>query len=271
VPRPSLLFFCPDSSSAARSTPTATRGPREPARYRAPPTCPLHRQPHDRPRGGGRAPTRGPAPEGRRPASGGRRRPGARPYGCRSTAGRSGRQCPRAPPWIAATESWQRAWSRRLGWAGAAGNATLPDMAAGDVELLRRGWEAFARGDVEAATDVLHPQVRWYGAGAEAPDDGCHSRDEALAFIRQALADGVTAEAFDFRDAGDRVVVLVQTRPRRPRSPLCHRRETGRPGRAHRGADGRCRAPDAVRIAPSRDGGDTGGGAISPLWVIGPT
>ncbi len=85
-------------------------------------------------------------------------------------------------------------------------------MAAGDVELLRRGWEAFARGDVEAATDVLHPQVRWYGAGAEAPDDGCHSRDEALAFIRQALADGVTAEAFDFRDAGDRVVVLVQTR-----------------------------------------------------------
>ena len=76
---------------------------------------------------------------------------------------------------------------------------------------MKRAWEAFARGDVEAATDALHPRVRWYGSGAVEPDDGCHSRDEALAFIRQAVADGVTAEAVDFRDAGDRVVVLVQT------------------------------------------------------------
>ena len=62
-----------------------------------------------------------------------------------------------------------------------------------------------------AATDALDPRVRWYGAGAEEPNDACHSRDEALAFIRQAVADGVTAEAVDFKDAGDRVVVLVQT------------------------------------------------------------
>ena len=89
--------------------------------------------------------------------------------------------------------------------------ATLPAMAAGDVELVRRAWEAFARGDVRAATDVLHPRVRWYGADAEEPDDGCHSREDALAFIRRAVADGVTVEAFDVRDAGDRVVVLVQT------------------------------------------------------------
>lgn len=61
-------------------------------------------------------------------------------------------------------------------------------MAAGDVDVVRRRWEAFARGDVEAATELLDAEVRWYGAGAEAPEDGCHSRDEAIAFIRQALA-----------------------------------------------------------------------------------
>jgi ketosteroid isomerase-like protein len=84
-------------------------------------------------------------------------------------------------------------------------------MAPGDVVLLRNAWEAFARGDVEAATHVLDAQVRWHGAGDDEHNDGCHNRDEALAFIQRALADGVTAEAFDFRDAGDRVVVLLQT------------------------------------------------------------
>jgi len=84
-------------------------------------------------------------------------------------------------------------------------------MAAADVELLRRAWAAFARGDVKTAAEALDPQVRWYGSDAEAPDDGCHNREEALAFIRRALDDGVTAEAIDFRDAGDRVVVVLQT------------------------------------------------------------
>jgi hypothetical protein len=37
-------------------------------------------------------------------------------------------------------------------------------MAASDVELLRRAWEAFSHGDVSAAAAVLDPQVRWYGA-----------------------------------------------------------------------------------------------------------
>lgn len=83
-------------------------------------------------------------------------------------------------------------------------------MSEGDVALLRKAWEAFARGDADAATEVLDPKVRWYGAGDDEHEGGCHNRDEALAFIRQALADGVTAEAFDFRDAGDRVVVLLQ-------------------------------------------------------------
>ena len=84
-------------------------------------------------------------------------------------------------------------------------------MAASDVELLRTAWEAFARGNIDAVMQVLDPHVRWHGAGDDEHNDGCRNRDEALAFIRQALTDGVTAEAFDFRDAGDRVVILLQT------------------------------------------------------------
>lgn len=89
-------------------------------------------------------------------------------------------------------------------------------MAASDVALLRTAWEAFGRGDLEAVMQVLDPHVRWHGAGDDEHNhddkhnDGCRNRDEALAFIRRALADGVTAEAFDFRDAGDRVVILLQ-------------------------------------------------------------
>jgi ketosteroid isomerase-like protein len=84
-------------------------------------------------------------------------------------------------------------------------------MAAGDIELLRRAWAAFARGDLDAATDFLDPQVRWYGAGEPDAEGSCHNRDDALAFIRRALAQGMTAEPLDFRDAGHRVVVILQS------------------------------------------------------------
>ena len=84
--------------------------------------------------------------------------------------------------------------------------------ARGDVELVRGAWEAFSRGDLEAATAVLHPQVRWHGAGEGEQEGGCHTREEALAFIRRALADGVTAELLDVRPTGDRVVAVLQTR-----------------------------------------------------------
>ncbi|MEA2217722.1 MAG: SnoaL-like domain [Solirubrobacteraceae bacterium] len=83
-------------------------------------------------------------------------------------------------------------------------------MSASDVELVRRAWDAVARGDVEAAVDVLADDVRWHGAGSESPEDGCHDRDEAREFIRRTLAEGVSAEALDVRDAGDRVVVVIQ-------------------------------------------------------------
>lgn len=88
------------------------------------------------------------------------------------------------------------------------------------VALVRRGWAAFARGDLDAVTEILDPQVQWYPAEEPDAEGACHSRDEALAFIRRAIADGVGADLVDVRDAGDRVVLLLH----RHQPPDCDER-----------------------------------------------
>ncbi len=85
-------------------------------------------------------------------------------------------------------------------------------MASSDVDVVRRAWEAFARGDVDAAARRLDPQVRWYGAGDPGADGACHSRRDVEAAVRGLLAAGATADLLDVRDAGERVVVLLQRR-----------------------------------------------------------
>jgi uncharacterized protein len=80
-----------------------------------------------------------------------------------------------------------------------------------DARLVRDAWEAFARGDVDAAVAAFEPQVRWYAAGDPDGDGACHCRDDATAFIRRALADGLTAELLDIRDAGDHLVAVIHT------------------------------------------------------------
>jgi ketosteroid isomerase-like protein len=81
-------------------------------------------------------------------------------------------------------------------------------MAANDVELVRGAWAAVDRGDVATIASVFSEDIRWHGLND--PDSGCHGRDEAVEFVKRALANGVTAEAMDVREAGDRVVVTVQ-------------------------------------------------------------
>jgi ketosteroid isomerase-like protein len=80
-----------------------------------------------------------------------------------------------------------------------------------DLELLRGAWEAFAAGDLEAATAALDPHVRWYAADDRDADGTCHDRGEALAFLERTRADGVSAELLELREVGDRIVSLIQT------------------------------------------------------------
>lgn len=80
-----------------------------------------------------------------------------------------------------------------------------------EVELVLRAWAAFSQGDVDAAVSVLAPHVRWYTFGDE--EGGCRDREQATAFVRQNLADGVRAEPAHVRSAGGAVLVLVRVWP----------------------------------------------------------
>ena len=97
-------------------------------------------------------------------------------------------------------------------------------MAASDIELVRGAWDAFARGDIDAALDVLDPDVQWYGAGDPEAEGACRNREQAVAFIRRSLAEGVTAELLELRDAGDRLIAVVNahTPPEWERPPGAH-------------------------------------------------
>lgn len=82
-------------------------------------------------------------------------------------------------------------------------------MAASDVELVREAWAAVGRGDLKSLGSVFSADVRWHGRND--PQSGCHSREQAIDYVKRALANGVTAEAIDVREAADdRVVVTVQ-------------------------------------------------------------
>ena len=83
-----------------------------------------------------------------------------------------------------------------------------------DVDLVRRGFDAVARGDFDEVAELLDPGVRWHGAHAQDAADGCHNRDEALDFIRTALAAGTSVELLDVEPVGDRVVATLRSSER---------------------------------------------------------
>ena len=86
-------------------------------------------------------------------------------------------------------------------------------MAESNVELVRQGWEAALRGDLEKIRDLLDPDVKWHGGDPSAAW-ACRNRDQALAFMggarerRQPLAERV--ELVDVVDARENVVVVTR-------------------------------------------------------------
>jgi ketosteroid isomerase-like protein len=76
-----------------------------------------------------------------------------------------------------------------------------------NVELVRRGFEAVLRGDLETIGGLLDPDVKWHGGD---PESGCRNRVEALEFMRRAQRRGI-GRLIDVIDAGeDRVIVVLQ-------------------------------------------------------------
>ena len=83
-------------------------------------------------------------------------------------------------------------------------------MAESNLELARRGFDAALRGDLDAIAELLDPEVSWHGGDPSAPG-ACHSRSEALAFMRQSqVIRGGRFELVDVVGAGDKVVVIMR-------------------------------------------------------------
>lgn len=82
-------------------------------------------------------------------------------------------------------------------------------MSVGNVQLARSGYEAAARGDLEALREFLDPEVKWHGGDPSAPG-ACSNREQAIEFMRQARGRRGIGELVDVLDAGDQVVVIMR-------------------------------------------------------------
>lgn len=87
-------------------------------------------------------------------------------------------------------------------------------MPQSNAEIARQGFAAIARGDLDAITELLHPDVKWHAGDPDA-EFACHNRTEALAWMRgrPQRGAGPLPELADVVEAGDRVVVIMQPPP----------------------------------------------------------
>ena len=86
----------------------------------------------------------------------------------------------------------------------------MDDATESNVELARRGFAAALRGELDAIERLLDPGVHWHGGDPSAPG-ACHSRDDALAFMRQSeVIRGGQFRLVDAVGAGDRVAVVIE-------------------------------------------------------------
>ena len=96
-------------------------------------------------------------------------------------------------------------------------------MSEANVELARGGFAAAARGDFDAISALLDPNVKWHG-GDPAAAGSCQSRRQALVFMRRAHEHGRLGELVDVVDAGEQVVVIMQPPPQgaKPAQPVAN-------------------------------------------------
>lgn len=84
------------------------------------------------------------------------------------------------------------------------------------IDIVKRSYVAFARGDLDAVMADMHPQIEWHQAQG-LPHGGLYrGLDEVRRNIFDPLDqewwEGFTADPDEFLDAGDQVVVIGRYR-----------------------------------------------------------
>ncbi len=85
-------------------------------------------------------------------------------------------------------------------------------MSAENVALIRRGYEAWNRGDLDAVLGLLDSTIKWDGY-THIPESGALvGRDEVRQWLERFLEawDEVAIEVTDLVDRGDQVIAMVR-------------------------------------------------------------
>jgi ketosteroid isomerase-like protein len=83
-----------------------------------------------------------------------------------------------------------------------------------NADIAIAGLNAIARGDFDAISDLLDPDVKWHAGDPDA-DYACHNRNQALAWMRSRPQRGAgpIPELVGVHEVGDRVLVIMQPLP----------------------------------------------------------
>ena len=85
-------------------------------------------------------------------------------------------------------------------------------MSQENVDVVRRGYEAFNRGDLDAATEGFHPEIEWSGPGVLPERREVYCGIEGVRRFWgtwQAEFEDFTVEVEEVIDAGDQVIVMA--------------------------------------------------------------
>jgi ketosteroid isomerase-like protein len=82
-------------------------------------------------------------------------------------------------------------------------------MPQGNAEIVRAGFEASSRGDIDAVAALLAEDVYWGAEGG----GGCQDREQTLRWMREGIARGIRVDLVEARELPDgRVLLLLQRR-----------------------------------------------------------
>ena len=82
-------------------------------------------------------------------------------------------------------------------------------MATSNIEIVRTGLEAYKRGDLDTVLELMDPDVRWDGTGAQG---SCVNRDEAAAALRAGADRAAGLELADAVPFGTEKVMVCLVR-----------------------------------------------------------
>jgi uncharacterized protein len=83
-------------------------------------------------------------------------------------------------------------------------------MSQENVEIVRQAFDAFARGDLDAAYSFAHPEIEFH-TYADSPEAGVYRGREAVREYNEELFaqfESLRIEVEEFVDAGDHVIVV---------------------------------------------------------------